>query len=156
MSADDVDAVVDIDRRCQSSPTDAQVFLGELKRDWAHVDIATLTFADHSVRTVAFCNYWVVSNELQLHNIATHPDWRRRGIAAALMGHLLRQARAHACTLVTLEVRASNRAAQALYRRYEFRPVALRKHYYTDNREHAILMNLRLSNGDRPHDSHRD
>ena len=94
---------------------------------------------------VGFCDYWLVADEVQLLNIATDPDWQRLGIARLLMDELLAFAKARECALITLEVRSSNRPAQALYHRYGFREVAVRKQYYADNREDAVLMDLRLA-----------
>ena len=93
---------------------------------------------------VAFCNYWLVRDEVHLLNIATHPDRRRRGYARFLMEHLLGFARRHKCRYITLEVRRSNEAALGLYRAYGFEPVGVRPNYYIEDREDAIVMLLEL------------
>jgi RimJ/RimL family protein N-acetyltransferase len=67
---------------------------------------------------VGYLNYWLVADEVHLLAIATHPDARRRGVAAALMAHLVEAARD--ARVITLEVRASNRPAIALYERFGF------------------------------------
>jgi ribosomal-protein-alanine N-acetyltransferase len=144
MGPDEVAAVAAIDRRSQPSPWSESEFLAELQREWAHVDIAR---AAQPGRTpvVGFCNYWLVGDEVQLLNLATDPEWRRRGVASRLLDRLLAFARDRACTLVTLEVRASNDAARALYTRRGFRDVGVRKRYYPDTGEDALLMDLALS-----------
>ena len=163
MRATDVAAVADIERRSQVNPWPESAFADELRRDWAYIDVArvhpapALTGQDsaHPVtaaagvapsrpQVVGFCDYWLVADEVQLLNLVTDPDWRRQGIARCLMDALLCFASAHSCTVVTLEVRASNRAAHALYSGYGFREVAVRREYYADNREDALLMDLTL------------
>lgn len=83
---------------------------------------------------------WLVADESHLGNLAVAPAARRRGVAQALVDRLLADAGSAECRLVTLEVRASNAAAQALYRKNGFYPVAVRRGYYSDNREDAVVM----------------
>lgn len=165
MQPADIAAVADIERRSQPAPWPVSAFADELEREWARVEVARaypaaaysseqnsgkLVAAPKSLdnprepRVIGFCNYWLVADEAQLLNLVTAPSWRRRGVARQLMDALLDRARAHSCTVITLEVRASNLAAQALYRAYRFREVAVRRAYYSDNREDAVLMDLAL------------
>lgn len=74
--------------------------------------------------------------------VATHPDFRRRGFAEQLMIGIIEKVREAEGTSVTLEVRVSNVAAQELYRKLGFAEVGLRKAYYNDNHEDALLMTL--------------
>ncbi|HXU83070.1 MAG TPA: ribosomal protein S18-alanine N-acetyltransferase, partial [Polyangia bacterium] len=93
---------------------------------------------------VAFCNYWLVADEVHLLNVATHPQERRMGHASRLLAHVLEYARRAACRLVTLEVRRSNETAQRLYRRFAFKAVGIRPNYYVDDQEDAVIMSLDL------------
>jgi ribosomal-protein-alanine N-acetyltransferase len=141
MTADDTAGVAAMEALSQPSPWPEHVFAGELDRDWAHVDVARFGRAGP---LVAFCNYWLVAGELQLLNLATHPAWRRRGIAAMLMNHLLAVARARHCRQLVLEVRLTNHPAQALYAAHGFTTVGRRAGYYADNGEDALVMLLDL------------
>jgi [ribosomal protein S18]-alanine N-acetyltransferase len=142
MRAADLDAVMEIERVSFRAPCAAQVFLEELVRDWAHVDIVR----DLASRTVvAFANYWLVADEIHLLNLATHPLARREGHASRLLAHIVDFARRHSCRVVTLEVRRSNAAALRLYRRFAFRPVGVRPNYYAEDQEDAIVMLLELT-----------
>ena len=88
--------------------------------------------------------YAVVSavlDEGNLDNIAVAPEYRRRGVADALLGALTGLGR-ECLALLTLEVRASNAPAIALYEKHGFRPVGRRRKYYSDPREDAVLMTL--------------
>ena len=135
----DLDVLDEIERHSFNAPWPRATFEGELRREWAHIELARL--ADH---TRAFCNYWLVAGEVHILAIATHPDFRGRGIARQLLDHILAKARAHHCTLATLEVRRSNVPAIALYERAGFRTVHVRTRYYQDNDEDALIMLLDL------------
>lgn len=92
----------------------------------------------------ALLGYAVLSTVLDegnLDNIAVAPDCRRRGVADALLGALTGFGR-ECLALLTLEVRASNAPAIALYEKHGFRPVGRRRNYYSDPREDAVLMTL--------------
>lgn len=81
-----------------------------------------------------------VLDEANIVNIATSPEYRRRGCARAVMGGLLDIAKKKGCTRVTLEVREHNLPAQALYRSFGFTPPGIRKHFYSFPDENAIVM----------------
>ena len=137
MQAADLDDVDAIERHSFKAPWPRQVFVDELAREWARVDVAR-----DAGRVVGFCNYWLVKDEVHLLAIATHPDRRRAGVGRRLMDHLLDVARARASVLVTLEVRRSNVPAIALYERLGFVAVGLRRAYYAEDAEDALVMTL--------------
>ncbi|MCS7055643.1 MAG: ribosomal protein S18-alanine N-acetyltransferase [Thermoflexales bacterium] len=91
---------------------------------------------------VGFAGMWMHVDEAHIATIATHPDWRRRGVGQRILINLLREAQRRHARVVTLEVRVSNFAAQQLYRKYGFEEVGRRKAYYQDNREDALLMTI--------------
>ena len=144
MVATDLDAVVEIENQSSPSPWPAQLFVEDLARDWAHTDLVRQRAHGDSGPIVAFANYWLVHDELHLLNLATHPAHRRRGVGRFLMGHLIAVARAHGCRYITLEVRRTNHAAQALYQAHGFEPMGTRARYYSDG-EDAIVMTLTLA-----------
>ncbi|HVR62330.1 MAG TPA: ribosomal protein S18-alanine N-acetyltransferase [Polyangia bacterium] len=141
MKAVDLDAVMEIERVSFRSPWSRQVFLEELTRDWAHVDLVR-DAATGGV--VAFANYWLVADEVHVLNLATHPQARRAGHASRMMAHMIDFARRELCRYVTLEVRRSNAAALRLYRRFAFRAIGVRPNYYAEDQEDAIVMLLDL------------
>jgi len=139
MRASDLDDVMEIERLAFKNPWSRQIFIEELERAWAHLDVAR-----DGARVSAFCNYWVVRDEVHLLNIAVHPTARRRGHAARLLAHIIDFGRRQRCRYITLEVRRSNRGAVKLYRSFGFRPVGIRAHYYVEDGEDAIVMLLDL------------
>jgi ribosomal-protein-alanine N-acetyltransferase len=139
MRASDLDAVMEIERLGFKNPWSRQIFIEELERSWAALEVVR-----DGARVVAFCNYWLVRDEVHLLNIAVHPDARHQGHAARLLAHIIDYGRCHSCRYITLEVRRSNRGAVKLYRSFGFRPIGLRPHYYAEDGEDAIVMLLDL------------
>jgi ribosomal-protein-alanine N-acetyltransferase len=145
MRVQDLDQVMDIEHQSFRAPWSRQVFAEELERDWAYVDVVRDRDGQTRSRVAAFCNYWLVRDEVHILNVATHPEFRRRGHGARLIAHVIQFANRHRCRYVTLEVRRSNEAALELYRSFEFRPVGIRPNYYVEDNEDAIVMLLEFS-----------
>jgi ribosomal-protein-alanine N-acetyltransferase len=141
MKDSDLDAVMQIEQLSFRAPWSRQVFLEELSRPWAFLDVMRATT---SRNVVGFCNYWRVADEIHILKVAIHPDARRIGFGSRLLSHILDFARRHRCRLVTLEVRRSNEPAQRVYRRFGFKAVGLRPSYYADDNEDAVVMLLEL------------
>lgn len=89
---------------------------------------------------VGFVGVWLMVDEAHIVTLAVRPDARRQGVGQLLVLGALELAYAHDMSRVTLEVRASNDAARALYERCGFRRVGVRPRYYTDNQEDAVVM----------------
>jgi [ribosomal protein S18]-alanine N-acetyltransferase len=107
----------------------------ELMREFAWCRVAC-----RDDQVLAFSNFWIVGDELQLHHLATDTRHRRMGCASALLSDMLDIALRNGASRAYLEVRRSNQAALRLYRRFGFRSIGTRPHYYSDNQEDAIVM----------------
>jgi ribosomal-protein-alanine N-acetyltransferase len=83
---------------------------------------------------------WFISDEFHIGNVAVALEKQGRGVGRQLVEYMLREALDHGCSIATLEVRVSNVKAIALYRRYGFKGVAIRKGYYGDSGEDALVM----------------
>lgn len=83
---------------------------------------------------------WLMVDEGHISTIAVHPDWRGRGLGELVLVALIDVALLRGATQITLEVRVSNHVAQSLYRKHDFQEVGLRKRYYHDNNEDALIM----------------
>lgn len=150
----DLDRVAEVERRAQQAPWSRQIFIEELARPYARVTVACARSAeagdveagdaDAEGPIVAFCNTWMVADEVHVLNVATDPDARRAGHAAALLEHVIADARGAGCRRVTLEVRRKNPDAIRLYRRLGFLPIAIRPNYYVDDGADAVVMVLEL------------
>ncbi|MFH0942399.1 MAG: ribosomal protein S18-alanine N-acetyltransferase [Chloroflexota bacterium] len=89
---------------------------------------------------LGFAGIWVLVDEAHLTNIAVRQSERERGVGELLLISMIELSQKLKTVFVTLEVRVSNTTAQTLYTKYGFKEVGLRRHYYTDNREDALLM----------------
>ncbi|MFI5370227.1 MAG: tRNA (adenosine(37)-N6)-threonylcarbamoyltransferase complex dimerization subunit type 1 TsaB [Candidatus Eisenbacteria bacterium] len=136
--ADDVPATVEIERRVFSDPWPAAFFLAELRQPLAHARVA-----ERSGAIIGYSVAWLGAGSGHLGNLAVVEGERRRGVARALLVELLETSRARRVESLTLEVRVSNFAAQALYRAHGFRLAGLRRGYYRDTGEDALVMEWR-------------
>ena len=89
---------------------------------------------------VGLAGFWIMAGEAHITTIAVRLSYQRRGIGEQLLISLIELAKELDASTLTLEVRTSNVAAQSLYSKYGFTQVGLRRGYYSDNREDAILM----------------
>lgn len=89
---------------------------------------------------IAFAGLWLTPDEAHVTTIAVHPDYRGRGVGELMLSTLIRIAGDVGARMVTLEVRVSNHVAQSLYRKYGFHEAGVRRRYYSDNHEDALIM----------------
>lgn len=107
----------------------------------------TAWVAKEGTGVVGYIIFVLVVDECNLLNIAVAPTARRRGVARQLMLRMLDDVRYRGAATVWLDVRASNQAAQRLYRSFGFVEVGHRKHYYQREREDGVVMTLQLTKG---------
>lgn len=152
-TAADLDALAMIEASLEHPRRDRASFAADLALAFARVEVLELEWSEagdaaqalsRGAGVVAYAVVWFVTDELQLLDIAVHSGARRSGHGSALLAHLLGSARARGCSRVTLEVRASNLAARALYRAAGFVEDGVRPRYYAPDGEDAILMSLAL------------
>lgn len=135
MLAEDLDQVVEIEKASMPSPWSRELFEAELKRDLARYFVA-----EEEGRVAGYLGYWEVPQEAHIINLAVAPAFRNRGIGGKMLEYCMEFARKKGAQLATLEVRESNEAARRMYEKNGFRFVAVRKKYYSDNQEDAIVM----------------
>lgn len=139
----DLKAVEALQQQTFTNPWNAESIRWELE----NTDVARLyLLVDPDGRLIAYCSCWVVFDELHINSIAVDPAWRRQGAARMLLRHVMSEASSAGAVAATLEVRASNEPAIRLYESLGFRVEGVRRDYYRDPREDAlILWNRRLS-----------
>lgn len=142
MTAEHIPQVAEIERRCFSHPWSAQMLQEELWNDAAAVIIAE----SEDNQVLGYAGIQVVLDEGYITNIAVEQEYRRQGVADALLSAFVRFGRAKLAFL-TLEVRASNDPAISLYQKHGFQTVGRRKNYYDGPTEDAILMTLEFKYG---------
>jgi ribosomal-protein-alanine N-acetyltransferase len=137
VSPDQIDAVVAIEQASFTNPWTRDMYLAELEnRGVSFFFLAR----DEARRVVGFCSFWRVLDELHINNIAVLPEFRRRGIATALLTHVIAEGVRLGAKRATLEVRRSNDAARLLYDRFGFTIAGVRQAYYTKPVEDALVL----------------
>lgn len=136
MDREHLRAVHGLDELCFTLPWSYESFEDELSNAMAHYYVAVDAWGE----VIAYAGFWAVLDEAHVTNVAVHPDHRRRGVGRRLMLHMMRRAAAHEVRSMTLEVRQSNRGAQAMYRELGFVVLGRRKRYYIDNHEDALVL----------------
>jgi ribosomal-protein-alanine N-acetyltransferase len=134
----DVPAVAELDQISFSLPWPERSFRFEVTGNPA----SRCWVAEVDGRVVGMIVAWLFVDEVHIATIATHPDFRRQGIAQKLLTHALRYTADEGAVTSFLEVRESNLAAQEMYRKFGYENTGRRKRYYKDNDEDAILMTL--------------
>jgi [ribosomal protein S18]-alanine N-acetyltransferase len=139
MTRKDITDVLFIERSSFEQPYSRAIFEQELK-----IKAAELWLAIYKGKIVGYIDFWLVHDEMELVSIAVHPKFKRKGVGERMMRAMLRFARLYRARFIYLDVRESNRAAQGLYEKFGFAKVGLRRRYYSDNKEDAIMMKKEL------------
>lgn len=140
----DVPALARIEDKSFAIPWSA----AEITRDVAQNDKAYVAVAEIDGEPVGYADMWIVAGEAQLFNIVVDPAYRGNEIGLRLLYHMFAVASQASCSVFTLEVRRSNVPAINLYLRSGLKQVGIRKGYYTDNGEDAVLMDKDLGEED--------
>ena len=129
----DRDAIIALEAESFSNPWNAETFDRMLQVAVSRVYVARANGRE----IVGFCACWLIRDELHINTIAVRADLRRRGIGSHLLRHVLAETGA---VRATLEVRASNHAARALYERFGFTVTAVRPRYYDHPEEDGLIL----------------
>ncbi len=167
MRLEDIPEVMEIERVSFPSPWPVHAYRHEVSQNrLAHYFVARHQFADepqedvedeepslfkrvqrwaHGTKAsgpslVGYCGFWMAADEVHISTIAVDPGYRLQGIGQLLLITAIEQALKLGASVISLEVRVSNIAAQNLYRKYGFKGVGRRRRYYSDNREDALTM----------------
>ncbi len=136
-SPEDLGAVEALQRRSFTNAWGAEAIRWELE----NTDVARLyVVREPAGRLIAYCACWMIFDELHINSLAVDDDWRRRGIARRLLDRVMRAAVAAGARGATLEVRQSNQPARCLYEGLGFVVEAVRRDYYQEPREDALVL----------------
>ena len=135
MSISDVPAVAELERKCFSDPWSERSVAAELENPLSLWLVALL-----GRTVVGYVGSQSVMEQADMMNIAVNPDYRRQGIAESLIERLVAELKDKQVSSLTLEVRASNAPAIALYRKLGFSQVGKRSNYYRTPREDALIL----------------
>ena len=135
MTADHVSQIAELEKICFSDPWSENSVSSELKNK-----LALWLVAEENGTVAGYIGSQTCGEESDVMNVAVHPDFRRRGIAEALVNALVEELKAIGSHCLTLEVRASNVPAIALYEKMGFSEIGRRKNYYRNPREDALIL----------------
>ena len=136
MTVDDIPMVQLVESKCFTTPWSRNIFVSEVTRN----DNAIYFVALVGERIVGYAGIWIILDEGHITNIAVDPAFQRQGIGEGLIDELTKAAVRRGVIAMTLEVRVSNTGAQALYTKLGFVPNGIRKEYYQDDNEDALIM----------------
>lgn len=140
MTYNDIEEVSVIEKKSFTLPWTTDIYEKELtENSYAHYYVV-----EKNGKIIGFCGVWIVIDEAQITNIAILPDYRGQNYGVGLFQYIINQVITNGVKRLSLEVRVSNIIAQKLYRKFGLKPAGIRKNYYTDNNEDAIVMWVEL------------
>jgi len=135
LSEEHIVRILEIEKLANGAPWSERSFRNELTHDHSRFLVA---FQDGLL--VGYGGMWLVVDEAHITTVAVHPAHRKKGIGQSIMVELLQLAQQQKMECSSLEVRAQNQPALNMYRKLGYCTVAVRPHYYPDNREDAVVM----------------
>lgn len=137
MTEEDIASVVAVDNKAFPDAWKEASFREEIEKDYSHYFVC-----ERDGEIAGYAGIWCIYETAELIRIATAPKFQKKGIANMLMQEILSCARDSGCERMMLEVRRSNAPAQALYKKFGFGEISVRKGYY--NGEDASIMESKL------------
>lgn len=138
MTEEDLLGVMALENLSFRSPWCMQSFVEELNNP-----VAYYLLAIDGETVVGYAGVWVIFDEAHITNVAILPAYQRQGLGACMMYKIMCKAKEKGACSMTLEVRPSNTAALALYQKLGFYSAGVRKNYYKDTQEDAMIMWLK-------------
>ncbi len=135
MQREDIPRIMEIEKQCFTTPWHESAYLTELVNRSAYYVVARV-----DDKIVGYSGMWVIIDEAHITTIGVDPKYRGKKIGEQILIAMLEEAQRRGARRATLEVRESNHLAQNLYRKYGFIPAAIRRGYYSDNNENAVVM----------------
>jgi [ribosomal protein S18]-alanine N-acetyltransferase len=138
----DLNDVAALEAICFTNPTTREMLRHEVENsDVLHAYVMREASSERPRGAiVGYCAVWIIFDELHINTLAVHPGWRRQGLASLLLTHVLEDAVRRGAEKATLEVRRSNEGALRLYERFGFEVGGVRKEYYRQPVEDALIL----------------
>lgn len=143
MKEEDLPSVLEIEQLSFPNPWHEMTFRGEIHN--YPISFPFVVVLGAQKRIIGYIVFWHVKDEVQINNIAIHPDFRRMGIAEAVLNQVLNKIQKEGARFVALEVRPSNFAARSLYKKLGFNVLRVKENYYSTPPEHALVMGKQLN-----------
>ncbi|MBE6122758.1 MAG: ribosomal-protein-alanine N-acetyltransferase [Erysipelotrichaceae bacterium] len=143
MTEGDLDEIDRLEKELFSSPWPREEYIYELKQN----PFSNLIVIEEDGEIAAYCDWWIIYEQAQIATIGVREKSRRKGYGQMMIDEIVKDADAHGCDFLSLEVRVSNTPAIRLYEKNGFIQANIRKNYYEDNHEDAYLMIRPLGGG---------
>ena len=138
MKEEDVDRIVEIERLSFTTPWSKYAFLSEIYNQ--PISCPFVIEDSRKNKIIGYVIYWIIGDEAHINNIALHPEFRGQGIGEYVLRKIIELIKKAGAKFISLEVRPSNIPARKLYQKLEFRLEAIRKNYYINPREDALIL----------------
>lgn len=132
----DIEVLLGIEERCFTSRWTEAMFLYEIEEN----EFGKFYVLEEDGILIGYIDFWITFETCQLANVAVDLPYQRKGYSRKMMDLMIDEANKEGCETIMLEVRPSNTAARKLYESYDFIEMNIRKGYYSDNGEDAIIM----------------
>lgn len=132
----DIDAIVELEKECFNDAWSREAILRDVETN----DLARHFVLEKEGKIIGYIFFWITFDSATIINLAVEKEERKKGYGQRLLEACIEACEAEGCEFLTLEVRASNKAAQSLYKKNGFMCVNIKKGYYTDNYEDALYM----------------
>jgi ribosomal-protein-alanine N-acetyltransferase len=139
-SLKDIEKLVEIESRSFHAPWPEEAFYNDIVNN----RFASYVFIMCDGAEAGYCGVWIILDEAHITNIAVLPEYRGRKLGERLLVKMMGLAKEAGAKTMTLEVRVSNETAKSLYKKLGFQEGGIRKNYYSDNQEDAIVMWVNL------------
>ncbi len=136
MEEQDIPAILQVEHASFSIPWTEEAFFNELQKN----KFAVYLVIEIEGKVIGYVGAWIIIDEAHITNIAILPDYRGKRLGEKLLAEMIKTAIQLGVKTMTLEVRISNEVAKQLYRKFGFKDGGIRKGYYTDNQEDALIM----------------
>lgn len=140
MTLDDIDQVMIVEHSAFDVPWSHQAFVNELSSN----QFATYFVAEYGGKIIGYCGVWVIVDEAHITNLAVLSGYRGFKVGETLLRRVMLYAEVKHARTISLEVRVTNDIAKSLYRKLGFCSGGIRKNYYSNNGEDALIMWVRL------------
>jgi [ribosomal protein S18]-alanine N-acetyltransferase len=140
MKDEDIDQILEVEHASFTTPWSREAFYNEIHNN----KFAVYIVLEEDKKIIGYCGAWVVIDETHVTNLAILPEYRGRKLGEALLKKMMSVAKEMGAKSMTLEVRVTNDVAQSLYRKLGFQNGGIRKNYYSDNQENALVMWVNL------------
>ena len=135
MNEMDIDSVLVVEQQSFTTPWSREGFVNEMKNELSQYLVLV-----HEGKIIGYAGMWIIVDEAHVTNVAILGEYRGQKLGEKLMTALIERAKERGALSMTLEVRESNSVAQGLYAKFGFVSRGVRRKYYTDTQEDALVM----------------